>query len=106
MVYTIEEIKEKVRPIAEKYEVPKIYIFGSYAKGQADSESDVDILYQKKGSKVIGFVKYEFQEELEKTLGLETDIITLESLNHEKNREHLPLFIGRVEHDKVLIYEK
>ncbi|HEM3613119.1 TPA: nucleotidyltransferase domain-containing protein [Streptococcus suis] len=43
MVYTIEEIKEKVQPIAEKYHLSKVYLFGSYARNEADENSDVDL---------------------------------------------------------------
>lgn len=43
-VYKIEEIAERVRPIAERYGVGKIYLFGSYARGEATEESDIDLL--------------------------------------------------------------
>lgn len=43
-VYKIEEIAERVRPIAERYELSKVYLFGSYARGEAAKESDVDLL--------------------------------------------------------------
>ncbi|MGX9845510.1 nucleotidyltransferase family protein, partial [Streptococcus iniae] len=43
MVYTMEEIKEKIQPIAEKYEIPAIYLFGSYARNEADEDSDIDL---------------------------------------------------------------
>ena len=34
-VYTIEEIAELIAPVAKKYNIPKVYIFGSYARGEA-----------------------------------------------------------------------
>ena len=40
--YTIEMIREKAVPIAKKYEVKKLSLFGSYARGEADDKSDVD----------------------------------------------------------------
>lgn len=43
MVYTIDEIKAKIEPIAKRYNVSKVYLFGSYARGEADDKSDVDI---------------------------------------------------------------
>ena len=43
MVYTIDQIKEKIVPIAKQYDLSKIYLFGSYARGEADEKSDVDI---------------------------------------------------------------
>ncbi len=43
-VYTMDEIAERVRPVARRYKVSKIYVYGAYAKGQADSGSDVELL--------------------------------------------------------------
>ena len=31
----MEEITEKIRPIAESYNIEKVYLFGSYARGEA-----------------------------------------------------------------------
>ena len=39
---TIEEIKDKAIPIAKKYGVKKMSLFGSYARGEADEKSDLD----------------------------------------------------------------
>ena len=43
MVYTIDEIKTKINPIAKQYNVSKVYLFGSYARGEEDGNSDIDI---------------------------------------------------------------
>ena len=43
MLYTIEEIKNKLHPIFEEKGVLKAILFGSYAKGEATEESDIDI---------------------------------------------------------------
>lgn len=39
---TIEEIKKKSIPIAKKYGIKKLSLFGSYARGEADEQSDLD----------------------------------------------------------------
>ena len=36
-------IKEEVSVVAEKYDVSKIYLFGSYVKGEASENSDIDL---------------------------------------------------------------
>ena len=43
-IYTIEKIKDIVKPIANKYNVQSIYLFGSYARGDANENSDLDFL--------------------------------------------------------------
>lgn len=43
-VFTIEHIISLVKPIAEKYHVKNIYLFGSYARGEVDTDSDLDFL--------------------------------------------------------------
>ncbi|MGN1340909.1 MAG: nucleotidyltransferase family protein [Oscillospiraceae bacterium] len=43
-VLSLNRIKEIVKPIAVKYRVKEIYLFGSYARGEATDESDLDFL--------------------------------------------------------------
>ncbi len=44
MIYTIDNIKEIIKPFALKYNVESIYLFGSYARGEATEDSDLDFL--------------------------------------------------------------
>ena len=44
MTYTIDEIKNKLTPIFEQNGILKAVLFGSYAKGEATEQSDVDIV--------------------------------------------------------------
>ncbi len=46
--FSLDEIKEKLAPIATKYSVNKILLFGSYSRGTADSESDLDFYIEDK----------------------------------------------------------
>ena len=43
-ILTLEQISEIVKPIALKYQVESIYLFGSYARGEATEDSDLDFL--------------------------------------------------------------
>ena len=43
MPYTIETIRKKAVPIAKNHGVKRMGLFGSYAKGEAGEESDIDI---------------------------------------------------------------
>lgn len=43
-ILEFSDIISIVKPIAEKYNINEVYIFGSYARGEADGDSDVDVL--------------------------------------------------------------
>lgn len=52
MVFTLDELKTKIAPIAEKYGLKAVYLFGSYARNEATDDSDVDILIDRTDSKI------------------------------------------------------
>ena len=43
-IYTIDEIRSNIFPIARRYGVERVYLFGSYARGDYDEESDIDVM--------------------------------------------------------------
>ena len=67
-------LKKELPYFASEYGVKKIGLFGSYAKGLQEEDSDVDILVE--FEKPIGLKFVEFGEYLEKLLGKKTDILT------------------------------
>lgn len=98
-VYSFEEIADRVRPVAEKYGLKSVYLFGSYARGDADDDSDVDLLIddgETHGLFWLGGVYDDFCTALEK----EVDMVTLRSL--ERQRETLlgGRFVQEVELDR------
>lgn len=52
-VYTLEGLSSIVAPIAERYGTGPIQVFGSYARGEATPESDIDLLITPGRSRVI-----------------------------------------------------
>ena len=46
-VYSLKEIKRIIKPILNKYGISDIYLFGSYARGEAKYNSDIDIYCDK-----------------------------------------------------------
>lgn len=73
-VLTIKQIKERILPILKKHNINEVYLFGSYARGEANSDSDVDI-YCESGD-IRTFVDQDIlEEELEESLGKDVDVI-------------------------------
>jgi len=93
--YTIDEIKSISIPIAQKYGVKKLALFGSYARGEHTANSDVDFLIEK--GKIQGLEFFGFVNNLEDDLGVRVDVMTYDSL-----RESL---ISYAIEDEVVLYE-
>lgn len=73
-VLTIKQIKDRILPILAKHGIHEVYLFGSYARGEAKNTSDVDI-YCESGD-VKTFIDQGFlEEELEEALGKKVDIL-------------------------------
>jgi predicted nucleotidyltransferase len=50
-VYSVNEIREKLRPIFTSEPVYSAILFGSYAKGVASENSDIDIVIDSRGER-------------------------------------------------------
>lgn len=73
-VLTIKDIKKSITPIMNKYGIFDIYLFGSYARGEANESSDVDI-YCEKGD-IKSFIEEEkLIENLERILNKNVDVV-------------------------------
>ncbi len=75
----IIEIKKKIVPILKKYKVKRAGIFGSYARGEQKSGSDIDIIIR--SPKGMGFGFAGIQMELEKKLKKKVDLVTYKYLS-------------------------
>jgi predicted nucleotidyltransferase len=110
MIYTIEEIKNLIRPIAIKYNFPVIYVFGSYARGEATEKSDIDFLIEFRGSIFDGDLSFEplveVMEVLNQAFGMEVDMVELSALEQESTRKRNPYFLEEVYKDRVKVYEQ
>ena len=73
-VYTIKEIKNIIKPILNKYGITDIYLFGSYARGEAKNNSDIDI-YCNQGNIKTLIDQGLLEDELESSLNKKVDII-------------------------------
>jgi predicted nucleotidyltransferase len=74
---TLNLITEKVAPIARKYDVAHVDIFGSYANGNATPKSDIDFLVEFTVAIPSIFKVMGFREEVTRSLGMAVDVVTL-----------------------------
>ena len=106
MRYTTDEIREKIVPIAEKYQLRKVYLFGSCARGDSTDVSDLDVLVDLANSTVKGWVFGGLYNDLCEIFGENVDLITMNALMQEDKRTGSLQFAENVTKERVLIYEK
>ena len=94
-VYTIDEIRNIVAPIAKAHDVGRIYLFGSYARGEATPDSDIDLRVDKGNLKGL-FALGALYADLEDGLGEKLDLLTTGSLEQR--------FLQSIAKEEVLIY--
>ena len=94
-VYTIDEIRAKAVPIAKKYGVKRLSLFGSYARGEADAQSDLDFLYDDITAKVM-FAYIGFVQDLEDEFGCHVDAVSLDIKDKK--------FLAEIQRDEVILY--
>lgn len=83
-VFTLENIITMVKPIAEKYQVQQIYLFGSYARGEADINSDLDFLVY--GGENFKLTKiFALAEELREVLNKKVDVFEIHEINTDSD---------------------
>jgi len=97
MILTIDEIRAKIRPICDQYKIEKVWLFGSYARGEAREDSDVDL--HVKAAEEMRFLELGgFYADLKEALGKEIDLIT-------RIPEEYKIFKKYVEREEILIYD-
>ena len=99
-VLTLEEIRSELQEICKDSSVRRIWIFGSYARNEADSESDLDLLVDLENALDI--------ERFDSIRDVKIDLMSL-SLFNRKMQSDLRFnksFVERVLNERVLVYEK
>ena len=95
MRYSVEEIKAIVAALAAQYGADRVYLFGSYARGDADSNSDIDLRIDK-GS-IRGLQMSGLAADLEDAFGMAVDLVPTGSLDSK--------VLQSISDDEVLLYE-
>lgn len=96
-IYSLEEIRKVVLPVAKKYSLNSVRLFGSYARGEARPDSDLDFVIDA-GEIQSLFQLGGIQTELSEAFHKKVDLLTDGSLE--------PEFRDRIQADEVMIYDK
>lgn len=80
MKANLDQIKRKAIPVLKEAGVTRSAIFGSYVRGEAKGDSDIDILVElPKGRSLLDLVRLE--KKLEEVLGKKVDLLTYNSVH-------------------------
>jgi hypothetical protein len=97
MVYSVDEIKKIAVPIAKSYGVDSLSLFGSYARGEATSESDIDFYFD--NGELRSLLQHSSMlNKLEEAFGCSVDLVST-GINKKE-------FIKLIKKEGILLYEK
>ena len=92
---TIEEIKKTASVVGQQYGVERIFLFGSYVRGDNNENSDIDFRIDKGRIKGL-FQLCGFKNKLKDMLGKEVDVLTTQSLDEK--------FLSHISKEEILLY--
>ncbi len=93
---SMNDVNSIVKPLADKYRISEVYLFGSYARGDATEESDLDFLvYGGDGFRLT--MVFAFAEELRKALNKDVDVFEIHEVNQNSD------FYKNIMRDRVLV---
>ena len=108
MDMTIDDIAERISPVAREHDLHSVWLFGSRARGDNDPDSDVDLLidgFYGSLTRLSGLY-LDFKD----ALGTELDLVTLDGIRENvehpnpRKRGRMLAFQSKIDKEKVLIY--
>ena len=97
-IYTIDDIRIAIDPIGREFGIKRMSLFGSYARGEATVNSDIDFHLIDPGGLWGYFKLCALKYALEKCLGVNVDVLTTGAIDKEVLRT--------VQRDEVLVFEQ
>ena len=94
-VHSISDIQKIVSELALQYGAERVYLFGSYARGDMTAGSDIDLRIDKGSIRGLAFAG--LLGDLEDALGTHVDLISTAGMDED--------FLREVQKDEVLLYE-
>lgn len=98
MILKSDDIKKVIEAYFKDKPVNKVWLFGSYARGDADEDSDVDVLVDVDNSKPVGLDYFGWHMDLAELVNKKVDLVSYGWVNKR--------LWPYIETDMKLIYEK
>lgn len=100
MIPSIDDIKLEIDKICKDSSIKRVWVFGSYARNEADLDSDLDLIVDLDNALEI--------ERFDTILGLKVDTLTLKSYDRKRQSDirFNKRFVDRVDRERILVYEK
>ena len=95
--YSIDELQRLIKPIAVRYGVERVFLFGSYAQSSTTPDSDIDLRIDR-GAINDYFELSGFHQDLENALMSSVDVLTTGSLDSK--------FLSRIKNEEIILYEQ
>jgi predicted nucleotidyltransferase len=71
----------RLHAICSRYGIAELYVFGSAARGELSSDSDVDVLYVLRPGSRLGWEIEDLNQELTELFGRTVDLVSKRSLH-------------------------
>ena len=99
IVYRIDEIRSRLKPVFDAVPVYRAVLFGSYANGKATESSDIDIVIDSR-SELLNIHFYGVLEEITETLGKKVDLFEIAEI-----KQNSPIY-REIQNEGVLLYDR
>ena len=105
MIYSICEIQQRIAPVAKRYGVKAVFLFGSYARGEAREDSDI-VLVDTSGTNLrtllsLGTLYCDLKAALQKPINL----ITVSALEQRAQMPSEEMFKETVMKERLNVYD-
>ena len=99
-VYTTSELRDMIVPLLPKYDMASACLFGSYARGEARTDSDIDLRILCDEDRRFSIMNLAaFGNRIQQATGKSVDIVSKRVIDNDELRE-------AIKRDGVVVYER
>lgn len=73
---------EHLSKVCRRYGISELSVFGSFARNEANADSDIDLIYVLSDGVRMGFALFDFEKDLQEVFGRPVDLLEKESIHY------------------------